>query len=414
MTTLKTLILQNNQFGGPLPVALGDLTSLTILQVSNNLYTASIPTSFCNLTQLNTFDVARNQLNGTIPACFAHLNLMAYLSFQENQMTGPLPAAISNMTSLKTLSLGSGNHFTGSVARDFFSRLTNLMSLDISNLSGNITGFNIAHLPALQKLYTIFLDQRAFTFSLTVISYRNVQSMSSTVGNIDLFTLPALQILDDNSSPNITFDGSIACSRTWSSCSAIGTNIRVGLTSGALCKCSGISTYTMLPSVTTLTLLSATSSPNSADPASATTSSTASESAFPTSSVSTLTIQASSDIAQQTNEAGAVQNVPLTPVIAAVATAGGSLIIMGTLGAWLFYRRKMLRKKQLTLKSLQTSPNTLSAMVPNPRSTALTFKDYISETIFPMLQHPEVTQTINIDSVNTSTAMVSEVTFTPR
>ena len=60
------LALPGNNLSGPLPAALGSLTSLTTLDLSDNQLSGTIP-DLTTLTQLQTLDLSDNQLSGTIP-----------------------------------------------------------------------------------------------------------------------------------------------------------------------------------------------------------------------------------------------------------------------------------------------------------------------------------------------------------
>ncbi|KAM1057743.1 hypothetical protein COP1_031070 [Malus domestica] len=66
-TLLRELVLEDNQFEGPLPQNLGRLTRLERLLLSTNSFTGTIPESYGNLKNLIDFRIGGSQLSGKIP-----------------------------------------------------------------------------------------------------------------------------------------------------------------------------------------------------------------------------------------------------------------------------------------------------------------------------------------------------------
>jgi hypothetical protein len=110
LKTLHSLNLANNNFQGPIPNGLQNLTLLKALDLSINHFSSSIP----------------EWLYG-----FEHLKL---LNLGSNNLQGVLSSAIGNMTSLISLDL-SLNHelkFEGGIPGSF-KKLCNLRTLSLSN-----------------------------------------------------------------------------------------------------------------------------------------------------------------------------------------------------------------------------------------------------------------------------------------
>ena len=130
LTSLQRLSLGGNELTGPIPAALGDLTSLRWLFLDRNALTGPIPAELGSLLNLTTLDLSRNDLTGPIPAALGRLENLGGLSLAGNDLTGPVPAALGNLASLASLVLGE-NDLTGPLPAEL-GRLENLQRLDLS------------------------------------------------------------------------------------------------------------------------------------------------------------------------------------------------------------------------------------------------------------------------------------------
>ena len=152
LTNLRGLSLQVNGLTGPIPDALGNLTNLEKLDFGFNGLTGPIPDALGDLTNLHELSLQSNGLTGPIPDALGNLTNLGWLSLSGNALTGPIPDALGNLTILLDLHLG-GNGLTGPVP-DFLGRLPNLRGLDLrwNDLTGPVPDF-LGRLPDLDRLY---------------------------------------------------------------------------------------------------------------------------------------------------------------------------------------------------------------------------------------------------------------------
>ncbi|XP_057789360.1 receptor-like protein 7 [Salvia miltiorrhiza] len=80
-----------NNFGGEIPNAIGDLTSLHQLNLSHNALNGSIPNSFGQLRNLESLDLSVNRLIGPIPVELAGLTFLQVLNLSYNKLVGEIP-----------------------------------------------------------------------------------------------------------------------------------------------------------------------------------------------------------------------------------------------------------------------------------------------------------------------------------
>ncbi|XP_057788457.1 receptor-like protein 12 [Salvia miltiorrhiza] len=92
-----------NNFGGEIPNAMGDLTSLHQLNLSHNALNGSIPNSFGQLRNLESLDLSVNRLIGPIPVGLVGLTFLQVLNLSYNKLVGEIP----NGRQLQTFSADS-------------------------------------------------------------------------------------------------------------------------------------------------------------------------------------------------------------------------------------------------------------------------------------------------------------------
>ncbi|XP_048441873.1 probable LRR receptor-like serine/threonine-protein kinase At1g53440 [Pyrus x bretschneideri] len=102
-TLLRELVLEDNQFEGPLPQNLGRLTHLERLLLSANDFTGTIPESYGYLKNLIDFRIGGSQLSGKIPEFIGNWSKLQKLDLQGTSMEGPIPYTISSLKDLKEL-----------------------------------------------------------------------------------------------------------------------------------------------------------------------------------------------------------------------------------------------------------------------------------------------------------------------
>jgi hypothetical protein len=86
------LKLNNNNFNGSLPGAIGNLASLQImLDTSNNKLNGALPQSLGKLDMLEVLNLSHNQFGGSIPPSFASMVSLSTLDVSYNNLEGPVP-----------------------------------------------------------------------------------------------------------------------------------------------------------------------------------------------------------------------------------------------------------------------------------------------------------------------------------
>ncbi|KAL6124519.1 hypothetical protein ACLB2K_077031 [Fragaria x ananassa] len=116
---------------GLVPSFLGKLTRLTYLDISKNNYGGPIPDSLANLTQLAVFRIGTSHLTGPIPSWLGNFSKLIYLDFSYNRLNGSIPKSFSNLKNLEILYLQS-NDLSGTVEFQMFQNLQNLYQLHLN------------------------------------------------------------------------------------------------------------------------------------------------------------------------------------------------------------------------------------------------------------------------------------------
>jgi hypothetical protein len=137
-TAVEYLMLPSNNLAGPLPAALGSMSSLRILYLYSNQISGTLPTELGNLASLETFLIYSNQITGSIPPELGNLASLRDFHAYSNQLSGSIPAELGNISSLQSLVLHS-NQLSGSIPAAL-GNLTALQSLHLhtNQLSGPI------------------------------------------------------------------------------------------------------------------------------------------------------------------------------------------------------------------------------------------------------------------------------------
>nr|XP_023907789.1 receptor-like protein EIX1 [Quercus suber] len=125
---LVKLFFDDNSISGPIPVSLGNLSSLTYLHFSNNQFNGTLPQNFGHLKNLARLDLWKNSISGPLPVSFGNLQSLTYLDLSYNQFNGTLPQNFGQLSKLETLYIES-NMLEGVVSEVHFSNLTSLIQL---------------------------------------------------------------------------------------------------------------------------------------------------------------------------------------------------------------------------------------------------------------------------------------------
>ncbi|KAL8512180.1 hypothetical protein ACS0TY_018583 [Phlomoides rotata] len=103
ITTLESLVLEDNLLEGNLPQNLGNLSNLKKLQLSANNFNGTIPESFGRLRNLDNFRIDGSRIEGKIPDFIGNWTKLIRLDMQGTSMEGPIPASISLLKNLTML-----------------------------------------------------------------------------------------------------------------------------------------------------------------------------------------------------------------------------------------------------------------------------------------------------------------------
>jgi Leucine-rich repeat (LRR) protein len=178
VTTIKELYLSFCGWSGPIPAALGNMSSLEVLYIDWNSISGIVPMTLENLCSLQLLNLEHNNINadmigrlpqcswsnlcelhlqganltGQLPAWLGNLTSLSYLDLSSNMMVGSIPSGIGNMRSLSYLDL-STNMLVGSIP----SGIGNMRSLSYLDLSWNMLvgsiPSGIGNLGSLSHLY---------------------------------------------------------------------------------------------------------------------------------------------------------------------------------------------------------------------------------------------------------------------
>ncbi|TVU34486.1 hypothetical protein EJB05_16321, partial [Eragrostis curvula] len=159
--TIKELELAFNQITGPIPVAIGNMTSLEKFSLGGNqkltgikyklsdglcylIYLDISSTAInqdmaefmdllpsCSKSKLQFLDLSSSNLTGQIPKWVNHWGNLSDLFLSENRLQGSVPREIGTLANLRRLYLDN-NQFTGSISEEHLANLANLEELDLS------------------------------------------------------------------------------------------------------------------------------------------------------------------------------------------------------------------------------------------------------------------------------------------
>ncbi|XP_020219191.1 receptor-like protein 7 [Cajanus cajan] len=98
LIAFTSLDFSSNQFEGPIPKELMNLTALHALNLSQNVFSGNIPFSFGNLKQLESLDLSNNSLSGDIPVELARLSFLSVMNLSYNHLVGKIPTGTQIQT----------------------------------------------------------------------------------------------------------------------------------------------------------------------------------------------------------------------------------------------------------------------------------------------------------------------------
>ncbi|GKA07018.1 receptor-like protein EIX2 [Tanacetum coccineum] len=139
LTDIYNLDLSSNQLTGELPDFWMNFTRMLYFNLENNNFTGRIPTAMGSFSSVYMLSMRRNRLNGDLASSFKNWANLEFLDLGENNLSGNIPNWIGkSLSNLRVLSLPS-NGFQGTIPTSLCG-LENLQILDISvnNISGTI------------------------------------------------------------------------------------------------------------------------------------------------------------------------------------------------------------------------------------------------------------------------------------
>ncbi|KAM3317347.1 hypothetical protein ACQJBY_035156 [Aegilops geniculata] len=190
VSSLKHLNISANDFYGPFPDEIGNMTSIVELGLSNNNLVGMIPSSMKNLCNLELLGFPYNNINGSIQELFNRLpscsqNKLQQLDASYCNLTGSMPTTpVDSISNLSQLVLFN-NRLSGHVPV-WLGELKNLAMLDLG--SNNLDGvMHEGHFARLEKLYTLDLSDNSIAITVsptwvTPFSLREIYLRSCQLG----------------------------------------------------------------------------------------------------------------------------------------------------------------------------------------------------------------------------------------
>jgi len=138
--SLRALLISHNDFAGPIPSGIENLSQLLYLRAYGSGFNGKIPSEIGSLSNLLVLDIAENDFTGTIPTELNQLVNLELISIHQvgksgAGISGPIPS-FSELKQLTELYLDS-NSFTGNLPPDLLSNSEKLSGKIIIGLSKN-------------------------------------------------------------------------------------------------------------------------------------------------------------------------------------------------------------------------------------------------------------------------------------
>ncbi|KAG6659252.1 hypothetical protein I3843_03G017000 [Carya illinoinensis] len=138
LSELKTLDINHNNFNSTFPPGISRLKFLRLFNAYSNSFTGPLPQDLVHLRYLKELNLGGSYFERSIPSSYGNFPRLKFLYLHGNLLSGPLPSQLGFLTQLEHMEIGY-NEFEGGLPVEY-SRLSNLKYLDISNanLSGTL------------------------------------------------------------------------------------------------------------------------------------------------------------------------------------------------------------------------------------------------------------------------------------
>ncbi|CAI8596268.1 unnamed protein product [Vicia faba] len=175
LSNLTRLNLSFNNFSGPLPAEISQMSGLVFLTLSNNNFNGTIPSELEKLSKLQALELAFNSFSGPIPASLGKLNSLLWLMLANNSLTGQIPHELGNCSSLLWLNLAN-NKLTGMFPSELTRIGRNAMETFELNLK-NMVGVVAGNSECLSMKSWIPANYPPFSFVYSILTRKNCRSL---------------------------------------------------------------------------------------------------------------------------------------------------------------------------------------------------------------------------------------------
>ncbi|XVF37739.1 hypothetical protein REPUB_Repub20aG0035800 [Reevesia pubescens] len=107
LNSLVFLNLEANDFHGPVPDVLQNMTHLRHLDLSGNYFNSSIPDWLYTFSSLQVLRIFYNQLQGNISSAIGNMTSLNELDLSYNELEGKLPRAVGKLCNLRSIRLSN-------------------------------------------------------------------------------------------------------------------------------------------------------------------------------------------------------------------------------------------------------------------------------------------------------------------
>ncbi|KAG5035404.1 hypothetical protein JHK87_010314 [Glycine soja] len=175
LTNLSRLDISFNNFSGPLPVEISQMSGLTFLTLTYNQFSGPIPSELGKLTRLMALDLAFNNFTGPIPPSLGNLSSLLWLTLSDNSLSEEIPPELGNCSSMLWLNLAN-NKLSGKFPSELTRIGRNARATFESN-NRNLGGVVAGNSECLAMKRWIPADYPPFSFVYTILTRKNCRAL---------------------------------------------------------------------------------------------------------------------------------------------------------------------------------------------------------------------------------------------